>query len=210
MKRMTMFSFLLVLVLSLTGCIGGKATYSDPWSVQESKTSIISPLAMDIVWKKMVSGIGDSFFVINNIDKESGFINVSYSGDPCKFVDCGRINSDVSNAAGKRNHNFPACKSYQQYETVVQGQLFFPKRSMSLNGRANVIIQEIEGGTHIKVNVRYIVQKKIQVYNAGWKLVETLDDSISFNSNGGDTFPGTTKCVANGKFEREILDIVRD
>ena len=210
MKRMASFAFLMVLVLSLAGCIGGKATYYDPLPEQGAQTSILSSQTKDIVWKKMVAGIGDSFFVINNLDKESGFINMSYGGDPCRFVDCGRINSDVSNAAGKRSYNFPACSSYQEYEGVKNGYLFGHKRSMSLVGRANIIIQEVDGGTYVKVNVRYVVQKKIQIYNAVGRLVDTFDDSISFNSNGSGTFPQATKCVANGKFEREILDIVRD
>ena len=69
----------------------------------------------------MVAGIGDSFFVINNLDKESGFINVSYSGDPCMFVDCGRVNSDVTTAAaGKKTIIFQHARVTSTMNGLIQ------------------------------------------------------------------------------------------
>lgn len=210
MKRMTSFAFLMVLVLSMAGCTSGRVIYSRPWAADRAETSVTVPQTKDIIWQKLLSGIGDSFFIINNVDKESGFINVSYSGDPCRFVDCGTIDSDIVSGSDKRNYNFPACKVYQEYEIIEKGQNMFLKRSMSLDGRANIVVQEGENGTHVKVNVRYVVQKKVQVINDNGRLAGTDDDSISFNSNGIETFPQHTNCLANGKFEKALLDIVRD
>ena len=45
------------------------------------------------VWKELIPQIGKNFFVINNLDKESGIINISYSGDPERYIDCGEIYS---------------------------------------------------------------------------------------------------------------------
>ena len=212
MKRMTSFVFSIFLMLSLAGCFSGKLTHSNPLPTQRTQTSFISPQNKDIVWKKMIYGIGDSFFVINNLDKESGFINVSYSGDPCMFVDCGRIYSKVIRAAAREEiYDFPACKEYQSYKWVnKRGDYGITERSMELNGRANIVIQEVENGTHVKVKVMYIVHHRGRLYNAESKLFDTYDESISFTSNSGDSFPDGPKCVANGKFEKRILDILKD
>ena len=212
MKRIALLAFIMIVVLSMAGCFSGKLTHSNPLPAQGAQTSIISLQTKDIVWKKMISGIGDSFFVINNLDKESGFINVSYSGDPCMFVDCGRINSDVTTAAaGKKNYNFPACKSHMRYEWVNTKNVYgVTERSMELNGRANIVIQEVENGTRVKVKVMYILRNKGNLYDVDSKLIDSFNEIISFTSNDGDSFPDGPECVVNGRFEKMIIDILKD
>jgi hypothetical protein len=65
----------------------------------------------DEVWNELVAGLGAQFFVINNMDKASGFINVSYSGDPEKYVDGGELYFQVENLRGPREYRFPGSKS---------------------------------------------------------------------------------------------------
>ena len=79
-----------------------------------------------------------------------------------------------------------------------------------MNGRANIIIQEIENGTHVKVKVMYIVRHSGKLSEIDSKPFHIYDESISFTSNEGDSFSKGPKCVANGKFEKQILDILRD
>jgi hypothetical protein len=81
-KETTMYKAATVAALSvlLTGCIGGGggATYKPPSALDKpilSTKTINRPI--DSVWKDAVAELGKNFFVINNIDKASGLINVS-------------------------------------------------------------------------------------------------------------------------------------
>ena len=80
MKKIRLANIMIVVSMGVVGCVSGKVNYIPPTGVQE-KNSIILQQSMDEVWTKMIDGIGDSFFVINNIEKDSGLINVSYSNE---------------------------------------------------------------------------------------------------------------------------------
>ena len=198
--------FLSLLAFFAVGC-AGKFEYIKPSQSYKTSNTITINKPKDEVWKKIISSLGSSFFVINNIDKESGFINISYSGDPEKYIDCGVIDSYVKNAMGERRYHFPAASAYQEYETMVGGQnLLFYKRKMNLEGRINLIIQELsQDSTLVTVNIKYVVTKNILVSNPQGQSTN-LSDSISFNTNGSATFPKGTSCYATGALEREVID----
>src|SRR5690554_3895515 len=107
----------------LTGC-AGKLDYHRPTTPVAMQNEKVIKKSRDQVWDDAVPALGKQFFVINNLDKSSGLINVSYSGDPERYVDCGRINSYVKNARGERTYDFSASSAAQQYEIMVNGHLF--------------------------------------------------------------------------------------
>jgi len=109
-------SAVVLLMLSLAAC-SGKVEYVRPSSYASAPSNFKTiQRSRDSVWNASVPEIGKQFFVINNLDKSSGLMNISYTGDPERFVDCGRIKSFVSNARGERTYNFPASKAQQTYE----------------------------------------------------------------------------------------------
>lgn len=158
--------------------------------------------------------LGRKFFVINNLDKDSGIINISYSGDPEKYIDCGWINSYVKNARGERTYNFPASRAFQEYEVMDMEKgagLLFVSRKMNLEGRMNIIVEEIsETQSRVTANTKYILTKTISVREVLNKLVGTSTDTISFNSGQEGIFPGSggTTCQATGKLEDEVLSLL--
>lgn len=199
-----------VALLFISGC-AGKFEYiptSKTYNIDNFKI-IDKPKAA--VWKEIIPSLGQSFFVINNIDADSGLINISYSGDPENYLDCGIINSYVKNARGERTYRFPASKGYQQYETFHKGQnLIFIERKMDLDGRINLIVQDIsDNKTKITANVRYLVTKNIDAADTQGR-TKHWNDSISFNSGGSAAFPGQqlTTCYPTGRLEQEILNMV--
>ncbi|EJE4708367.1 hypothetical protein ASV39_001573 [Vibrio parahaemolyticus] len=190
--------------LLLSGC-AGKVDYTQPTNTYKTNNSVTVNMPRSAVWKNMIPSLGGTFFVINNLDKDSGFINISYSGDPEKYIDCGVIDSYVMNARGERNYNFPAASSYQEYETMENGNLLFIKRKMNLEGRANIIVQDISSdSTLVTVNTRYVVTKDIAFSNPQGQS-HHMNDSISFNTNGSASFPQQTTCYATGALEKELL-----
>jgi hypothetical protein len=175
------------------------------------ENSLTVEASKDNVWDSLIPRLGREFYVINNLDKDSGLINVSYSGDPREFVDCGRIRSYVQNARGERTYDFAAASPNETYEIMENG-LYFVNRKMSLEGRVNIIVQATAPQkTLVTANTRYVMTKSVQIEGAagGYK---SLSDTISFNSGGRATFPGagqSTTCVATGKLERDILKLVK-
>jgi len=199
----------LVLVCLISGCVTGKVDFAKPTEQGAIQNSVVINKSKDRVWKEMVPALGREFFVINNLDKESGLINLSYTGDPEKYIDCGRIISTVKNARGERTYDFPGSKAYQEYELNHQGQLFFVARKMNLEGRMNIVIQEIAPNqSQITVNTRYVLSKDMTIADVlGHRQNRT--DTISFNTGQKATSPGgKTDCQCNGEFEKTVLGIL--
>jgi PBP1b-binding outer membrane lipoprotein LpoB len=205
MKRMLILA---VLVILIGGC-AGKVEYLQPTQTYKAINSVTINKSKTDVWKQIIPSLSSSFFVINNLDKESGLINVSYSGNPEKYVDCGVIDSYVKNARGERRYNFPASSAYKEYETMQNGQnLLFYKRKMNLEGRINIVVQEVSvNSTLVTVNIKYILTKDIFVSNPQ-NQSQHINDNISFNTNGSASFPQQTTCYATGVLEQEVLNLI--
>ena len=110
----------------LLAACAGKVDYVRPSvAVAQGSNTKTVPRAREAVWTSSVPEIGKQYFVINNIDKASGLINVSYSGDPERFIDCGLITSYVKNARGERTYSFQGSKAQQEYEIMNEQGLFF-------------------------------------------------------------------------------------
>jgi hypothetical protein len=210
MNRLISLNLLLVLICA--GC-AGSLNYYPPTINNKPNPSIIIDQNRDTVWKKMVPALGKHFFVINNIDKSSGLINISYSGNPEVYIDCGRIVSKVSNLQGERTYDFPAARANQQYE-IMKTNLYILNREMSLEGRMNLIFEEIgEDKTQVTAYTKYVVSKKVTVRNTGGGISQNFANSVSFNSDGIGTFPTgdgrETVCRPNGKFESDVLMLAK-
>ena len=199
---------LIVVTLCGFGCVIGKISYYKAKGIKNTDNSFFLKESKDKVWVKLIDGIGKSFFVINNIEKDSGLINISYGDDPCRFISCGTLNSYVLDAQGKRKYNFSACIEYKEYEEFNKGNLFIIRRWITLDGRASIIVQEKNNGTFVKINAKYVVIKNAKIYDPSYRLIRTELSNIIFNSNGEKSFPNGLKCYANGQFEKMILDIV--
>ena len=206
---------ILISAVALSGC-AGKLEYARPTSQAASTSnSKIIEKPRDAVWNSGVPELGKRFFVINNLDKSSGLINVSYNGDPEKYIDCGRINSYVKNAHGERTYDFPGAKAQQHFEVMNPGVgLFAVDRRMALDGRVNLVFEEIDSNkTRVTANTRYVVQRTQVIRNVGNGIPQTFTESITFNSGSGASYPASadgrfSECVAKGTLEVEILSAI--
>jgi len=110
MKQTVHDILIFLVIMPMAGC-SSKFKYTPPTTQPVLNNSIVVNKSKDEVWKEIVPALGGAFFVINNLDKESGLINISYRGAPEKYVDCGHIHSYVKNLAGERTYDFPASKA---------------------------------------------------------------------------------------------------
>lgn len=202
---------ILVFLVFISGCISGQNNYTPP-KVYKAANSLAVDAPKDEVWKQLVKCLGSEFFVINNMDKESGFVNVSYSGDPMEYIDGGEIRCTVKNLAGKREYKFRAASPYARYESLGDDgiTLFTCERRVDLEGRINIIVsEEDDSRTNVTVNTRYIITQKNSGQAASGQVFTLEPQVLSMNTGGSVTNSGGTTYRATGKLEEKILSCVK-
>lgn len=214
MKSIISLSIIICSTILISGCVAGKQEYFKPIRNNQIETSKIVDEPKDISWNKTISELGKKFFVINNMDKASGFINISFSGNPEKYLDCGTVSSYVSNLVGERTYTFPGSSALKQYEimyTEPRIALYQATRRMSLEGRINLIFEQIsEKETKVNVISKYVINKTIiGNYNPYLPSINS-NESITFSSNEIGRFSESqTECISNGKLEEEVLETIK-
>lgn len=197
----------ILLTLLCVAC-AGTTDYRPPSISNVSNTKTVAK-SKDQVWDELIPALAQRFFVINNLDKDSGLVNISYSGNPVTYIDCGWVTSEVTNLQGKRTYSFPGASAYEEYEIMNENGLWFFTRTMSLEGRMNIIVQQKDESTSmITANTKYVVTKSGTVRNV--RVAQPyIAHTINFNTNEFGQFPGVaTMCRPNGEFERDVLRLV--
>jgi hypothetical protein len=203
---------MVAVTVALAGC-AGHVDYARPTTqAQAGSNMVVIAKSRDAVWAAAVPELSKRFFVVNNLDKASGFINLSYSGDPEKYVDCGRVTSYVKNARGERTYEFAGSKAQETYEVLNSSGLFYLDRRMSLEGRVNLVFEEVSATeTRVTANTHYVVTRHSTARAAANNATGTSNDTIAFNSGSSAFFPvGTgqvvaTECTPTGALEQDIL-----
>lgn len=209
-----MRAFFYIAAAALVAGCAGHTAYAPPTMHGQASNSKVIDKPRTAVWAGAIPALGSRFFTINNMDKESGFINLSYSGDPEAYVDCGMISSSVKNLRGERNYKFPGARASQHYEVMNNAGLFFLDRSMALEGRVNLVFEEITPTqTRVTANTKYVVTRNVTISNVDGRS-QAMTHLLSFNTAGRATFPAgndgqATACAANGRLERDILANVK-
>lgn len=202
---------LIVSVISLSGCAVGRVNYDQPSTIQPLSNYKEINRPKDAVWNASVANLGKQFYIINNLDKQSGLINISYTGDPERYVDCGTITSYVKNLSGERVYKFPSSRARQSYELLDKRTLFSVDRRTNLEGRINLIFEDLGGNkTRVTANTHYTVTKQADVKNRHGE-AGTFTATASFNSGGAGKFTGNEDqlCVPSGQLEQDILTAIQ-
>lgn len=226
-----------ILAIGLAGC-ATQGTNSRNYTKHEPKTisnEIIVNQPYSQVWDKLVRELSKSFYVINNIDKESRIINLSFSSQsPTDYVDCGQAHRSYKH--GDKTENFDynvADSSAYKYATGAQDAFsYFVKmrRNASLEGRSNIYLAPLENDknqTTVAVNTRYMLtldatgEKYAQHVNGNIFSQGSIPHGhptvISFNTNNptehdfGVDSDGKVivTCFSNGKLEQDVLQILQ-
>jgi len=184
-----------------------------------------------IVWDELVRELSKSFFVINNIERESRIINVSFnSNTPLEYVDCGRTRRTF--AQGEKVETFEydvAASSTYKVATERQEHPAFSnyvlfRRETSLEGRSNIYVAPDPGDssrTVVSVNTRYIWAVRVNGSNfaehiSGNRFARGTQPERNFSiifSTNKPSQPSSdldrTICFGKGKLEGDILNMVR-
>lgn len=207
-----------VICFAMLGCSSKiSPTYTPPSEYNESTARIFNA-PYDKVWKAAVDSIGKSFFVLENIEKDSGIMSLSFSSKrPSDFIDCGTT-VDNGTLQGKE-YSFP----YTNTDTQIIKWMTINDipvqclRKLSFNGKSNIIINKISTNkTSVNVNTRYIVMVNYTYslpYQVGFNTFykdHIVNAEMVFTGEEKGTFEqGGMICVSKKTLEKNILDNIQ-
>ena len=192
------------------GCVTGRENYIKPSLDININNEVIVNKSKEQVWSNIIPKLGKKYFVINNLEKASGLINISYAGDPEKYVDCGILEYAVRNTGGEKTYKFAAAISNMEYEQLKDGNLYYINRKMDLKGRMNLVFEEIEvNKTRVSANTKYILTETLNVQAYNRQVFAPSIETIGFNTGHSGEFTGGIFCKPNGKFEEDVLSLIK-
>lgn len=207
------FWLLGLIVLLESGCAAQQSyDHSEPrWQEVGNHRTVDAPF--DQTWDKLVKSLSADFFSINNIEKASRIINVSFSTqNPQEFVDCGFTRRSYTSPTGRQESFAYKSEDDSQYKTADDsGRPFLITRRTKLSGRINIYVAPADDKTEISVNARYVLDIKItyQAMNNYEKIVGapfTENAVVNFDTKKPSRTEGNRPgCTSRGKLEERIL-----
>jgi hypothetical protein len=210
----------LAAAIVLAGCQASSTTNRVAPSSAEIKNTTVVAEPFEVVWDRMIRKLSSDFFVINNVEKASRIMNVSFSAsDPREFIDCGTTRRTFNGGtAGEQVYNYDSAAPSYVFRTAYNNAPFEINRRNSLEGRANIYAAPKDGGTEIVVNARYIVTTNTTVtalhpiYLNPQGSQTLAPDTFSFDTAKPITLPAQSEndapltCRAKGTLEQRVLD----
>ena len=200
----------LIMIVLLSSCSVKKEKLTEnvgkyvPPNIEDTnfKNSIITNKNFEETWTSVVDFVNDSFFKIENLEKDSGLLTLSFgSKEPENFIDCG----DFEYTLFFTGEEFKG--SYIDY--VKSGLLAVLEAKMNIN------IQKIDNeSTKITINTNYLfsTQHALGYYDP------KLNQTYSFVSGGYQTIDvinpisgsiPTRTCKSTNFAENEIFSVVK-
>jgi len=194
--------------LLLASCATSTAHYAPPSPSSVTNTKFVDK-PFDVVWDALVKELSGDFFVINNIDKNSRLINISFSSQtPSEFVDCGQSTRTFKNARGEQTYAYKTSDSTSFTTANDQGHAFNWRRTSRLDGRTNIYVAPEKAGTNITVNTKYVVSISVNATAIDGRPAYT--ESFIFDPSTKQPYSkDNIVCMANGTIEERILRAAR-
>lgn len=185
----------------------------------------------DMVWDRLVGQLSRGFYVINNIDKASRLINVSfYSDSPDGYIDCGTTTRTYTRGTESHTYRYPLAgsssfKTGEQHSNGIRTINW--NRTTKLEGRANVYVAPKDSSaTVVMVNARYVLtinvtgiyqwESLIGIKGATGPMDPIPSTTISFNTNQPNTTqfgtpadPANVTCYSRGTLEGQIIEFAK-
>ncbi len=200
----------LIMIVLLSSCSVKKEKLTEnvgkyvPPNIEDTnfKNSIITNKNFEETWTSVVDFVNDSFFKIENLEKDSGLLTLSFgSKEPENFIDCG----DFEYTLFFTGEEFKG--SYIDY--VKSGLLAVLEAKMNIN------IQKIDNeSTKITINTNYLfsTQHALGYYDP------KLNQTYSFVSGGYQTIDvinpisgsiPTRTCKSTNFAENAIFKVIK-
>ena len=168
------------------------------------------------VWNRLISNLSEKYFVINNVEKASRIINVSFStSEPSNFIDCGdSLRTIEFKESGKlEEFRYEVSRNGATYKLMRPvGRViitWIAERATSLQGRINIYVAPKFEKTEITVKTRYIFKAVATFSSTATGRIETkTTPDVIFNTNGTGKFK-FLRCRSMGVIERDIMEAAK-
>lgn len=200
-----------VLAIVLSACVTGGTQYTPPLPRAEAGPyAFVVGAPVETTWTALMGYAAESFFVIDNLEKDSRFLNFSFSAsDPTQYIDCGMFESSVTNARGPRSYSFKSASAFQRYEITANNRLYGVERTVGLTGKVNLLLVPVGAdSTRIQVNARYVVTREATVAQAGKSGTRSSHDTFAFSTGESGSTSGASRmeCHATLALEHQIAN----
>jgi len=172
----------------------------------------------DRSWERLVRALSQSFFEVDQISKESRFISLSVKERDLEgLVDCGALDYDVNGAPWRIN---PA-EDADFFDKRGLAETSIAHRTTSRIGKMNIFVAPEGQSTRVEINATF----DISMEQSGESILRNLVGGVRNRERLASTsarFRFTTKkadqqdfgglevrCQSSGKWENQILDILR-
>lgn len=209
------FSITAIVLAFCVSCATGKYQINPPKERLNVNYTVVEK-DMGSVWQAAIPRLGKHFYVINNMDKSSGFMNLSFSTDPAGYVDCGVLESTVKYGGKPRSYSVDLSKSTNFYEIADGGHLVKFDRKLRLEGKINLIFESLDKNkTKVTANTNYTVSRTVATVSSqldgNFNPIHTqYADNTGFTTNTKGYFPtgGQSYCVSTGELERNLIELI--
>jgi hypothetical protein len=201
-SRYIVYLSLVVLIFSFSVGCSSSAIYKPPLENNSiTNYSKVVNKSFDETWDALISYSASTFFAIDNFEKASGLITLSFgSSEPERFITGGYWKYDYSYGATQLHFE----GDYVKYGATYQNG--------ELNGRMNIVVRKVdESNTKVTVNAKYVYS--VDVSNANGVTIGS--NTWSFESgrcdeknvpNAMQGTPPTRKICPTYEAEKSILN----
>src|SRR4030095_2984850 len=159
MKFRTKPTVIALYAAMITGCATpGTSTlsYAPPQTSTKIQNEVIVSKPFEAVWDSFVRELAKSFYVINNLDKQSRVINLSFSTNtPEEYVDCGIITRTYSRGNHRRTYKYQVASTSAYIVAGSTGvnnklpQTAVFSRQLFLEGLVNIYVAPEDQNTRV-------------------------------------------------------------
>lgn len=158
MKKLSTLLAIAICMFMSAGCSKQIITHEQP-EQYAVKNARVFDAPYDKVWKATVDAIASSFWTLDNIEKDSGILTLSYAcNDATPWVDCGKTHNVVT--MGIQDIVFDSATPYVALKAANDmGNVWDVERRVSMFAKSNVLVKKITANqTKVTINTNYTLK----------------------------------------------------
>lgn len=188
-------------------------SYTPPHTPPTSTPERVIPLPFDHVWSELIDSVGKAFFAIDNFEKDSGLLTLSFTTSPFSTAVTGgnvKVHFDDSSAAAGEafwtgvSRPATTIRFDGDYADWVQQYL-----RGTFTGRMNIVVrQDSATSTRVTLNTRFIVTATtiqgaiVSTTSWAWNTGEAATQTVT--DRKGERVQRTLQ--STGFVEKKLLD----
>ena len=188
---------IVITIVSACTVLTQQGTYTPPDLSNVGNYSETIDKNFDETWTAVIDFVSTSSFAIDNFEKDSGLITLSFgASDHSRYIDCG-----IFTSTGLITFN----GKYVDYMSGVSNQ------GSALSGQMNISIRSVsEGKTNVRVNARYIWTAGTNLtYGRTMYTFDTGGSATVYTSNPTQGTIPTRTCVPTYTAETSVINFVK-